>query len=296
MLQTIKRIAIGASMVAGVSALATAPASAASLTNATIGGSAASDYLVYGVSGNQTVEIPNTPANIQAVLDGNAASPTGNVELRASTEKGTFTAIDFQKNTTLTGNIGGKSLTLSSITASDWFGAGLNTAYGANNLANKWFNEFITKAGYGLFVGSSVASSYFNAFLGMGGFQASSDPNISYVNQNDDTGLISIGLAGHYNLKAAYASNPKYAGFAALLPSGFQASEVVKYTYEGKTDYLYSFNATNSGLVNTDGFSHNGNYEVSLQGVKVPEPSTMLGLMAVGGLLAASKRKSQKVA
>ncbi|MCL1466280.1 NF038130 family PEP-CTERM protein [Argonema galeatum] len=301
MLQTIKRIAIGASMVASASVLATAPALAASLTGATIGGTAASDYLVYGVSGNNTVVIPNTPANVQSVLDGNAASPTGNVELRASTEKASFSGADFAKNTTLSGNIGGKALTLSSLTAQDWFGGvGLPTAYGAANLANKWFNDFITKAGYGAAVGTGNAASMYNLFLGSKGFQASSDPNISYVNQNDNTGLISIGLAGHYDVKAAYASNPSFAIFANLLPNGFQASEVVKYTYNGVTDYLYSFNATNSGLVAADdGKSHNGNYEVTIAGVPtvtVPEPSSLLGLMAVGGLFAATKRKSAKTA
>lgn len=295
MLQTIKRIAIGASMVVGASAIATAPAMAGSLTGATIGGSAPSDYYVYDVSGSQTVKVNSpTAADIQNVLGGNASSPTGNVELRASSELSGF---DFTKNTTLTGNLGGKSITLSSLTASDWFGASLNTAYGATNLANKWFNDFITKAGYGGFVGSGFAAGMYNSFLGMGGFQASSDPNISYVNQDDNTGLVSIGLAGHYDLKAAYASNPKYGAFAAFLPNGFQASEVVKYTYDGKTDYLYSFFATDSKLVAADdGKSHTGNYEVSFQGAKVPEPSTMLGLMAVGGLFAATKRKSQKTA
>ena len=300
MLQTIKRIAIGASMVASASVLATAPAFAASLTGATIGGTAAGDYLVYGVSGTNTVVIPNTPGNVQSVLDGNAASPTGNVELRASSEAATFNLAEFAKNTSLSGQIGGKNITLSSITAFDWFGAGLNTAYGAKNLANKWFNDFITEAGYGETVGTFLAAGMYNQFLGLGGFQASSDPNISYVNQNDNTGLISIGLAGHYDLKAVYASNPNFGGFAAFLPNGFQASEVVKYTYNGVTDYLYSFDATQSGLVAAnDGFSHNGNYQVTIAGVptvQVPEPSTLLGLMAVGGLFAASKRKSAKTA
>jgi hypothetical protein len=294
MLQNIKRIAISASMVVGASAIATGAASAASITNATIGGTAASDYLVYGVSGNNTVVIPNNPTNVQSVLDGNAGSPTGNVELRASSEQSGF---DFTKNTTLSGNLGGRSITLSSLTAFDWFGAGLNTAYRENNLANKWFNDFITQAGYGAFVGSGFAASMYNSFLSMGGFQASSDPNISYVNQNDNTGVVSIGLAGHKDLKAAYGSNPNFGGFATLLPNGFQASEVVKYTYDGKTDYLYSFFATDSGLEALDTVkSHSGNYEVSFQGASVPEPSTMLGLMTVGGLFAATKRKSQKTA
>ncbi len=127
-----------------------------------------------------------------------------------------------------------------------------------------------------------------------------SDPNISYVNQDNATGEVSIGLAGHFNA-------------ASLLPSAFsmflrneykgvnakpiQISEIVKYTYDGVTDYLWSFEATNSGLVEAgDGVSHSGNYEVAFQGKvppteSVPEPASILGLMAVGSLIASRKRK-----
>lgn len=298
MIGTVKKLLVGASVVASFGAIASTPAFAGTLTGATIGGSNSTDYLVYDVSGTKTVVVPNTPANVQKVLDGNAASPTGNVELAASSEKGGF---DFTKNTTLTGKIGGLDLTLSSLTETDWFGttSGLNKVYGAATLATKWFNEFITKAGYGGLVGSSLATGFYNNFFSIGGFQASSDPNISYVNQDDTTGLISIGLAGHYDLKAAYASSPKYASFASLLPNGFQASEVVKYTYNGKTDYLYSFKATNSGLTAVDdGISHSGNYEVYIKGdpttKSVPEPSAMLGVMAVGGMLIVNRKREKK--
>ncbi|MBD1923118.1 NF038130 family PEP-CTERM protein [Microcoleus sp. FACHB-831] len=297
MVGIVKKFLIGASVAAGMSAIATAPAFAGTLTGATIGGTAASDYYVYDSDGTNTFLVPNNAANVQKALSGNAASPTGNVELRRSSEQANF---DFTKNTTLTGQIGGKDITLSSLTESDWFGAGPKT-YGQTNLANKWFNDFITKAGYGGVVGSGIAANMYTSFFGLGGFQASSDPNISYVNQNDSTGEISIGLAGHFNLKEAYANSPKFASFASLLPNGFQASEVVKYTYDGKTDYLYSFLATNSGLVNgagqgADGKSHNGNYEVKMPGSKaVPEPSSVLALMALGGILA-SKRKLMKQA
>lgn len=296
MVGIVKKFLIGASVAAGMSAIATTPAFAGTLTGATIGGTAASDYYVYDSAGTNTFLVESNIANVQKVLSGNAASPTGNVELRRSSEQ---FGSDFTKNTSLTGQIGGKDITLSSLTESDWFGAGPKT-YGQTNLANKWFNDFISKAGYGGFVGSSFAGGMYNSFFGLGGFQASSDPNISYVNQNGSTGEISIGLAGHFNLKEAYANSP-FAKFATLLPNGFQASEVVKYTYDGKTDYLYSFFATNSGLVNgagpgADGKSHNGNYEVKMPGSKaVPEPSAVLALMALGGIFA-SKRKLMKQA
>ncbi|MDX2097400.1 MAG: NF038130 family PEP-CTERM protein [Leptolyngbyaceae cyanobacterium bins.59] len=298
MLRSIKRIAIGTSMALGASAIAVIPAFAqSSLTGISMGGSQPGDYKVYDANGTNTLLVTPSLLNVQKVLDGNATNPTGNVELAGSSELSTF---NFLKNTTLTGTIGGKSLTLSSLTAQDWFGPTLNTAYGADTLATSWFNNFLTKAGKGSLVGTSSAASAFNLFGQLRGFQRTSDPNISYVNQ-DDSGLIRIGMAGHFDLKAFY-SNPTsgFSPFASLLPDGFQASEVVKYTYNGKTDYLYGFSATRTGLTEgSDGQSHSGNYEVTIQGVAstpVPEPSAMLGLAAIGGLFAAAKRKVLKKA
>nr|MDZ8005203.1 NF038130 family PEP-CTERM protein [Nostoc sp. DedSLP05]MDZ8102533.1 NF038130 family PEP-CTERM protein [Nostoc sp. DedSLP01] len=297
---TFQKLVIGASMAISVG-VATAPAQAGTLTGATIGGTAATDYLVYDVSGSSTVLVPNTPTNVQKVLDGNAANPTGNVELRASSEQSGF---DFSKNTTLSGQIGGKSITLSSLTETDWFGVGLNKTYGAQTFATTWFDQFYNAAGLAanestiklaLGLSNSASSSVvragvFTKFLQINGFQRSSDPNISYVNQNDTTGEIKIGLAGHYNLKDYYA--PLLGPLGNLLKNGFQASEVVKVTYNGKTDFLYSFSATETKLTNStgigaDGKSHSGNYEVSIKGVPptaVPEPSVILGLLGVAGV------------
>jgi hypothetical protein len=294
-----QRFVLGASIVAGVSAIATTPAQAGSLTNVTIGGAAATDYLVYGVQGNNTVAIPKNLTNVQQVLDGNSASPTGNIELAASSELSNF---DFSRNTSLAGEIGGKSLTLSSLTASDWFGESLNTSYGASTFATKWFNDFLVNAGKGNLVGTSTAASAFNLFKQLRGFQRTSDPNISYVNQDDTTGFITIGLAGHFDLKAYYSrTDSGFASFASLLPNGFQASEVVKYTYNGVTDYLYSFKATPSGLtasVGSDTLSHSGNYEVGFQGIlpppppmqSTPEPSVIVGLAGVFGMFTIQRR------
>lgn len=295
-------------MAIGVSALATVPAQAGTLTAAGISGTAASDYLVYDVEGNSTKVVDKTLANVRKVLDGNAANPTGNVELRSSSEQVGF---DFTKNTTLTGQIGGKSITLSSLTATDWFStaSGLSTTYGANNFANTWFNQFYDAAGLAsnesaiklaqklpTYTPSSfLRQQAFNTFFNINGFQRSSDPNISYVNQNDTTGEIKIGLAGHYNLKDYYA--PLLGTLGNFLKDGFQASEVVKVTYNDKTDFLYSFSATASGLTNSsgagaDGKSHSGNYEVSIKGVPpvaVPEPSIILGLLGVAGVFATQR-------
>ncbi|MCC5657633.1 NF038130 family PEP-CTERM protein [Nostoc sp. XA010] len=284
---TFQKLLIGASMAIGVSYLATVPAQAGTLTSATIGGTAASDYLVYDSNATNTFKVANTSENVQKVLSGNAASPTGNVELAASSEQAGF---DFTKNTTLTGTIGGKTLTLSSLTSDDWFGVGqTTTTYGLNNLANTWFNQalssnsitspLLTAFGY-------TQQTLFNSFLTKGGFQRFSDPNISYVNQDDTSGLISIGLAGHFDA-APLLGLPSNQFFP------LQASEIVKYTYGGKTDYLYSFKATKSGLLElSDGISHSGNYEV-VPPAAVPEPSVMLGLLGVAGVFA-TQRKFKK--
>ena len=293
----LKSLSVGVLSLASLGAIANAPVSAASLTGATIGGTASSDYYVYDVIANNKTKRSESPTSqdIQKVLGGNASSPTGNVELAASSETATF---DFTKNTTLEGNIGGKSLVLSSLTATDWFSTGLgasSTAYGANNLANRWFSDLLNAAGQSNANASRKVNAY-NAFLEIKGFERTSDPNISYVNQDDTTGLISIGLAGHLNLVDAYKldANSLIAGF---LGASLQASEVVKYTYDNnQPGYLYSFKATDSGLVSDDGTnSHNGNYEVTFRGAKpVPVPAAFVGI-AIAGAIGALKLKRSKV-
>jgi hypothetical protein len=279
------------------------PASASTLQNATIGGSAASDYLIYGANATKTFVVTNTAANLQDALSGTSTNPTGNVELAASSEKAGF---DFTKNTTLNGTIAGQSLSISSLTKSDW-----TSAYKGSTFGQSWFNEALTSNGFSSMVGTSTASSLFGIFQGNGGFERFSDPNISYVNANDKTGKISIGLAGHYSANSLFtqsidtylatnktlnaATKLQLAGMKTTLASQpIQASEVFKYTYNGQTNYGYSFLATQSGLTETsDGVSHSGNYEVVFQGIappkKVPEPSVVLSLLGLGGLVAARR-------
>jgi hypothetical protein len=317
----IKKFLLGASVVASVSAIATSPAMAG---NFSLSGN---DYLLYDVSGSNTVLNPS--ADLDKILNGNSSAPGGNVELFATSENSYYhptkqiavgtkngkpvyqtvpdTELALQRFatapvTSVTGTVAGKTLTLSSLTGADWFGTSLNKTYGAATFATTWFNGFLTNAGMGGLVGNELGTAAFNRFFGMGGFQRASDPNISYVTTSG-TDLL-IGLAGHYNVKEVYA--PMLGQLGGLIRDGFQASEVVKASYNGVDQLLYSFSATQSGLVNgsgvgADGRSHSGNYEVALRGVvtppppveSVPEPSTMLGLMAVGGLFAA-KRKLQK--
>ncbi|WP_414579651.1 NF038130 family PEP-CTERM protein [Anabaena sp. CCY 9402-a] len=293
--KTLQTFLLGASIAMGVGAIATSPAQAGSLSGATIGGTAANDYLIYDSNATNTYIVPNTTANLQKVLDGNATSPTGNVELRASSETSGF---DFTKNTTLSGTIGGETLTLSSLVASDW-----TSAYGTTTFGRYWFNQALIANGLSSIVGTNIGTNLFNSFVVNGGFQRFSDPNISYVNQDDTSGLISIGLAGHLNATNLLLSVLPDSLKPLLLGKDIKASEVVKYTYNGETDYLFSFTATNSNLTElSDAKSHSGSYEVSFQGLipikssrqSVPEPSILLGLLGVAGIFA-TQSKLKKV-
>jgi hypothetical protein len=81
----------------------------------------------------------------------------------------------------------------------------------------------------------------------------------------------------------------------------FQMSEVAKVTYGGKVDYAFGFNAIDSGAIagdrnkTTDKTSHTGLYTwtKTVPVKKVPEPTTLLGLMAVSGLVAQQKRRKR---
>jgi hypothetical protein len=305
MTRNTKKLLLAASIAAGTIAGATTPAFASSLQNPTVGGN---DYILYDANASSTYINPN--ATLDRILAGNSASPGGNIELFASSENvSTQNFLASNARTSISGTIAEKTLTLSSLNASDWFSTGsrIDTNYGANNFANRWFNDFLRAAGQGATIGTSVGQLAFNTFFQIGGFQRSSDPNIAYINtQGSD---INIGLAGHFDLKAAYTRpGSGFQSFANLLPNGFQASEVVKANYNGQDSFLYSFFATRSGLTNSagagaDGISHSGNYEVSLKNVlssqtqrtaSTPEPSIMLGLLACGGVLIA-KRQPKKI-
>jgi hypothetical protein len=275
-----------------MTAIGSAPAFAGTLTNPQFGGTAASDYLSYCSNGSSTFAGDTCTDSLSTILSGNSSAPGGNIELAKSSEQAGF---DFTKNTTLTGTIGGKDIVISSLTQADW----MTDMGNGKTLLSQWLDDAFLVNNVPSFVKPLVQA----AFVSNNGMQRFSDPNISYVNQDNATGEISIGLAGHWNasdmLKEAIGNSP----LANFVPTTVKASELVKVIYDnGPAKFLYSFTATESGQANNsgvgaDGISHNGNYEVKLAGVpvtSVPEPSTMLALMAVGGLFATKKRKSVK--
>ena len=327
-----KKFLIAASA-ASMSAIATAPSFAYSITGSKDAWLYDNNY---GSCGPTSTCLTNDMSRLDAILGGNSSAPGGNVELFATSEKVSLADFKNSGRTNIEGTVAGQSLTLSSLTYSDWFstGSGLSEAYGANNFANTWFNAFYNAAGIATNIGLALQNSTtanalknsltqatgsniwfalsnaqiqaaaqttaYNVFLSdaVKGFQRSSDPNISYITTSGSDLL--IGLAGHYDAKAFYA--PILGTFGSLIKDGFQVSEVVKAQYgSNPAQFLYNFSATKTNLLEVgDGLSHSGNYEVKLAGVvpppppaSVPEPSIVFGLVGLGGLLAAKRKQQQ---
>ena len=309
MAKVIKQFLIGVSVCVGVGTIANAPALAGSLTNASISGSAS--YLTYDADQTNTFKVDNTSANLTKVLSGDISSPTGNVELFSNSETlGNSAFATYTGVSSLMGKIGDRDITLSSLTMADW-----TSSVGNKTLGQTWFDEMLTANGFGSLVATTSGTTLFNVFSQFSGFQRFSDPNVAYVNQDDTTGVIKIGLAGHLNatplfLKsidaflASSASTQSKALVQALRPvlaaKTLQASELIKYTYNNQTGYLYSFKGVSSGLVEKgDSISHTGTYEVAMQGVlpekpqqSVPEPSVLLGLASLSGFFATKRKKA----
>lgn len=290
----INKLFVSASVAAGITAMVAAPVLA---QNFRIEGD---DHILYDVrdtTGDGVVDqtYENSSANIGNLLKKVDGTPGGNIELFSSSHINDASSHGWAYNssfyggarTSLIGDVNGKTLTLSSLNAFDWFtttDGSFTNQYGSSNLANQWFGGLMDV--YQPSLGNIGRRNAFNMFFGMYGFERASDPNISYIDSNSNG--IEIGLAGHMDLGNVYGN----------MFAGWQASEVLRYEYDGVVDYLWSFSATATGLTEfTDGTSHNGLYKVHIASNEVPsvpEPSTMLGLVAVGGLFAASSSKSRK--
>lgn len=223
----------------------------------------------YQEKNDSTLEyVPVSTANIQPLLIGNASDPGGNIEL------GKYGYSSLSQNpgvVSLTGEINGNSITLSSLVLADWE-SGLADSYIRDAAAS--VNVSLTDIQFGAikanFFNMDIAMPWLNSKTNVKPWQLLSDPNIAYVNSSG--GTVSIGLQGlldaselFWNLfKIPNATNPR-------IP--LQASEVVKVTYGGRTSYLYGFSANDSGQSWNGAFT--GNYEVT-----VPEPKTWLLMLS----------------
>jgi hypothetical protein len=288
------KIFIGASLAAGLSAVAAAPAQALSIEfhgedhiksythdSDNLWVDADASYLTDGL----------LETNVELWFDGE--SPLANVG---------FTATE-----------GDHEVKVESVTAADWANFtddwldGLFATYAP--LGEFWDSLDINIPDFSNPLSPTVINlqDTFKSYLPLIG---AGDPNIAEFSL-DETGAVDIQMAGWGNLWDKFDSikgkvtDPLAVTAFSIFESSFrtaipnlQISEIAKVTINGETEYAYAFNAEDSGFnALDDGMSYGGIYSWSKAGVtvaSVPEPSTMLGLMAVGGLVAASKRKSNK--
>jgi hypothetical protein len=273
---------MGASVVAGVSILG-APAFAGTLT----GVSTTGDVRVFEQINGTEVQLSGSNGSA-AIID--ALGSAGNVELDDNIDYGWGN----ETPSTLTANFTDGSIMFGSVGYADWFGNGLATSW-TNGIYSAYSPVF---NGLGITSGSALLGNIQAnpALSNKNVFQRLSDPNIQSVSSNN--GEYSFELAGHDTFASGLqmaVNDPFYGVFSSM-----RASEVVKYSLDGGTswDYAYSFgeNSYASGVVDKgDGFSFTRNFQFTVgtpnPPVDVPEPSTLLGLAAIGGLVAASKRR-----
>ncbi len=268
----VQKVVIGTSVLVGMGALAAS--SALAQTAADSINFSDSNFRTYNGTTLGDITNGNASEAIDALTDDDLYT---NVELGIA--EGTTTSF--------TAIFGSDEVTVSGVTLDDW----------ANGLAAKWTADFA--AAYPALAG--MGSQFGSLFV-----QRAGDPNVSSLTQADD-GTFSMTTVGHYNLLNApwIASNPQLAVMAQMArtllgPNPLQVSEITKVVLNGETSYLYSFFAEETGVLAADRSandfsSHSGLYTSTFGDPKetedVPEPSILLGLVAAGGLLTASKRK-----
>ena len=243
------------------------------------------------------------PADIPTALNGDLWNAGGNVELFASSDNVGFNdasstgAFANAGRVSIDADFGnGCVVNVSSLNGQDWFttsGGVYDTGYGADNLANQWFNDFVSVLNAQTTLGAMINGnelSIFDGFRDAGGFSQASDPNISYMELSGVD--VTVGLGGFLDaspqivdmLSAATGTSSSI--LSTLVPSGLQVSEVVLIDGEA----YYGFSASDSGVILQDGLSsYSGTYEVT-HAKHMPEPSASL-LLSLSGVLLCLGRK-----
>jgi uncharacterized protein (TIGR03382 family) len=253
-------------------------------------------------------EEPGNPGNlildntypVTDALQGTAGAAGGNVELFATGDQDPqfanpasgqpFATVPL---VSLAGSANNAEFTLTSLNGNTWFtttgGGTYDVAWGANNLANVWFNQLadavVAEITNALVIGLINANrqSIYEAFRDQGGFTELSDPNISHL--YEDAGTFNIGLAGF--LDQSPRLRVLFPDFAAFIPDGIQWSEVVMVNGVPR----YSFTGVPSGVSLDDNFgSFNATYVITAPAAQIPEPASAALAVLAGAALGRRRR------
>ncbi len=271
----------------GLASLFAGSAQAASIANVTLTG----DAILYDYSANPNDGTPLTSGfSEQNLID--ALGNTNNIELDGSTAHSGADSFSSGSATQLKVSFDdGTSIIFSSLTAGDWdslYDTWFEAGWASDNVNDDSDSNF--REGIAETATNVMAINFYKQLakteLKNGGIQARlSDPNLFSVSKDGDN--VSFSLAGH--LEGQDRSDGVMVRF----------SEIIKYSINGGDtwDYKYAFGAADSesGVRDNDTVgSHDGLYSFNVEvpgGVTVPEPASVLGLMAVGSLIASRKRK-----
>lgn len=255
------------------------PLAGQNLQSASISGS---DIIKYVESPPGQLAV-DSAASLLTVLQGSASAAGGNVELFASSDSGGFLSplngspFALVAPTVLTATFdNAQAVNVRSLNGNDWFtvaaGGGYDISYGANNLANLWFGDFLGAlvSQGNAFVPAFIAGNeqnLYNSFLANGGFAQLSDPNISYIHLAP--GTVTVGLGGFLDAipQVAPLIGSTEQDLRLLFPEGLQISELAIVDEV----VVYSFSAVQSGVSLDDGVnSYSATYEQTMSAV--PEP------------------------
>ncbi|BAZ41503.1 hypothetical protein NIES4101_74690 [Calothrix sp. NIES-4101] len=167
-----------------------------------------------------------------------------------------------------------------------------NPNFGKNNFPNPTYNQQIPNPTYNQQIPNPNfgKNNFPNPTLG----QQIANPNYLIGKSSD----IARNSTGNTIFDAMLFSLAKT---AAMTNARFQISEIAKITFNGEIDYAFSFSATDSGAIagdrsSSDTTSHTGIYSWNKTVKDVPEPSTVIGFIVLGGIATIQRQQKMKKA